>query len=1395
MPFYLRPGKTGAVRLGLLILSLGVASRCVCATEYTITTQSSPAAGGSVSGAGTYASGTQLHITATPNSGYYFLNYTGCLAGAPNPQVLYVKKSCKVVAEFGRVQKLPLLIASTGTRTPGPGAGELTINMRLTNAVGYGAAQASKITSITSISTVAGSGTVKVATKMPVSLGTITNGETGSANVTFDWPSTVIEVQLTVNFSATGYTGSTTLNVLYTNQIQHIVFFIKENRTFDNYFGQFPGANGATAGLTSTGATVPLLPAPDQEASDLCHYEQCALTGIDNGKMDMFDQMPAVSQDFPAPPNLRSYVQFSQSQIPNYWTYAGTFTLADNMFSSLWGPSFPNHLYTIAAQNAGVIDNPSSSKEYAWGCDAQPGTTVPVLSANLQTTSSVFPCFDFQTLGDRIDATQPSAITWKYYAPPIGESGFQWNAYDAVYHIRYGADWTLNFVNETQFISDALSGNLASVNWVVTPDDVSDHPPSSVCAGENDTVSRINAIMQGPQWGATAIFLTWDDFGGYYDHVPPPQIYTYGLGMRVPLIVISPFAKPNNISHTQYSFESMLSFAENIFGLPPLLSTDTLANNISDSFDFNQNPLPPLILQQRTCPAIVVNCPASSAQAGAFYSSTASATGGVAPYSFYTNQFTAGAPPNGLAPSVETGTMAGTPSAAGTFTYSLEAVDSTGAADAVKCQFQVAAASPVSLSCPSAPGEAGAPYASSFAAAGGVPPYTFSITQGTLPPGLSLNTATGAITGIPSAAGPFSFTVQVADSESPSATATVSCGIAIAAGPMLGCPVASGQVDTPYSSTLPVSGGSPPYAFSVATGALPSGLALNLSTGAITGVPTTAAAFPMTFQVLDSWGVSAMASCGVSIVASPTTNVLSGSPTPATFGQNATLSAQISPAPDAGNVTFYDGVTVLGSALAFTGTATLNTPMLEPGSHPLHAYYNGSANFTASTSATASLTVQSTAASTFLPAVAYTANGPATSLATADFNGDGIPDFAAGNNGISIFLGNGDGGFGAPINSASGTSPIALAAGDFNRDGHPDLAAVYAGMGVFILLGNGDGTLQSPVSYAAGTNPVALAVADFNGDGIADLAVANSGGVSILLGNGDGTFQTAVNYTAGANPASLAAGDFNGDGRADLAVANSGDGTVSILLGNGDGTFQPAIAYPAGNGPQSVATADLNGDGYADLVTANSGGNNVSVLLGNGDGTFQSAVTYATGMNPQYVAIADVNGDSIPDVISADAGDGTIGVLLGSAGGILQPEVGFAATSAPVALAVAGFNSDSRADIVIVGDSSVTAAILLGAQSTTGVTLTSSENPANVGDSVTFTATVTPASAYFGVPTGTMTFYDSGAPLGSAVALSGGAASFTISTLASGTHSITAAYSGDNWFAVGSSPVLLQTVE
>jgi phospholipase C len=376
-------------------------------------------------------------------------------------------------------------------------------------------------------------------------------------------------------------------------KINHIIFIIKENHSFDNYFGRFPGADGATAGLTSSGATVPLTEAPDQVYPDIAHDASNARAAVDGGRMDGFNREPGaltLGVD-------HAYTQMSQQDIPNYWSYASHFTLADHYFSTIMGPTFPNHLVTIAAQNGDVIGNPQHSHNH-WGCDAPAGTFVQLRSASGQ-TSTAFPCFDFTTLADRLNAAR---IPWRYYAPQAGQQGYIFSTFDAIRHIRYSGQWQTNVVPWTQFQSDVARGQLAPVTWLVTDTPESEHPPASSCLGENTTVSEVNAVMQSPFWKDTAIFVTWDDYGGFYDHVPPPSVNPWGLGPRVPLLAISPYARQGFIDHTTYSFASLLHLVELRFGLPALTALDAQATPPLGSFDFSAAPTAPLVQQPHSCP-------------------------------------------------------------------------------------------------------------------------------------------------------------------------------------------------------------------------------------------------------------------------------------------------------------------------------------------------------------------------------------------------------------------------------------------------------------------------------------------------------------------------------------------------------------------------------------------------------------------------------------------------------------------------------------------------------------------------------------------------------------------------------------------------------------------------
>ncbi len=386
--------------------------------------------------------------------------------------------------------------------------------------------------------------------------------------------------------------------------ISHIVFIIKENRSFDNMFGTFPGADGATTYPDPKGQIHPLNHQPDQIHNDIDHSHPGYVKAFDKGKLDKFSKLQGAIQNGVDEADS----QFYQSDIPNYWAYAKTFTLADKFFSTVSGPTFPNHLYTIAGEDANVDSLPSGgvSNPAEWGCDDVQGTTVQQLFPD-GSTQNVFPCFDFPTLADLLDSAK---ISWKYY---VNIQGSQLDTYDAIKHIRYGSDWTTHRSNWTNFINDASSGQLPAVSWLLMPYQYSDHVPHSICQGENQSVLEINAIMGNTSlWASTAIFLSWDDFGGFYDHVAPPVGQNNPLiqfGPRVPTIIISPYAKAGFVDSTFYSFPSQLRFAEKVLGLPTLSSIDPnsidgQANDMFGAFNFSQTPLPPLILKQRNCPPL-----------------------------------------------------------------------------------------------------------------------------------------------------------------------------------------------------------------------------------------------------------------------------------------------------------------------------------------------------------------------------------------------------------------------------------------------------------------------------------------------------------------------------------------------------------------------------------------------------------------------------------------------------------------------------------------------------------------------------------------------------------------------------------------------------------------------
>jgi phospholipase C len=245
------------------------------------------------------------------------------------------------------------------------------------------------------------------------------------------------------------------------------------------------------------------------------------------------------------------------------------------------------------------MNNPSLGG--AWGCDAPRKSTVKQLLPS-GAVRETFPCFDMKTITDVLDSRH---ITWRYYAPSLGQGGYIWSSLDAIRHVRRSPEWTSNVVSYTQFAHDAAAGTLPAVSWLVPFPRGSDHPPFSICGGENWTVDQINAVMSNAEeWQHTAIVVVWDDFGGFYDHVAPPAGPNRSMqyGPRVPALIISPYARHAFVDHSFYTLSSLLKFADSVLGLPALRGMDPKPGNLMNAFDFSQTPLPPLTLATRSCP-------------------------------------------------------------------------------------------------------------------------------------------------------------------------------------------------------------------------------------------------------------------------------------------------------------------------------------------------------------------------------------------------------------------------------------------------------------------------------------------------------------------------------------------------------------------------------------------------------------------------------------------------------------------------------------------------------------------------------------------------------------------------------------------------------------------------
>ncbi len=423
--------------------------------------------------------------------------------------------------------------------------------------------------------------------------------------------------------------------------INHFIYIIQENISYDHYFGTYPGGNGIPVGTR-----LPERPGGPPEIApfhlhqtfiprDLNHSWQAAHAAWDDGKMDGFlwaewpmalryywhnpppqpdpalvhpKELPpaqpgtqgdnrrrgprqgeeeavrggqvqggrsATEPVGPTPDWVRNTVSYYDwHEVPNYWEYARRFTLCDNFFSSLAGPSEPNHLYSVAAQSGGLVNNPPRSLA------GQDGV------------------YTFPTLAEFLES---SGVSWKYYdEKPNPHKHSLWNPMPGFKQFQDNPRLMDRVVNLREFFTDLQTAKLPQVCWIVPTAPDSEHPPADSARGMWHVTELVNAVMQSRYWKDTAIIVTWDDYGGFYDHVPPPQMDRFGYGPRVPALVISPYSRAGRVCHTAYDFTSPLKLMEVRFGLRPLTERDGQAAAMLECFDFAQKPLKPDIITKDT---------------------------------------------------------------------------------------------------------------------------------------------------------------------------------------------------------------------------------------------------------------------------------------------------------------------------------------------------------------------------------------------------------------------------------------------------------------------------------------------------------------------------------------------------------------------------------------------------------------------------------------------------------------------------------------------------------------------------------------------------------------------------------------------------------------------------
>jgi phospholipase C len=442
------------------------------------------------------------------------------------------------------------------------------------------------------------------------------------------------------------------------HKIQHVVVIMQENRSFDSYFGTFPGADGIPM---ANGQPTVCSPDPDtgtcvypvHDPNDINgggpHNAEDAQADVDGGKMDGFvaqqragiahrDEPGAPCQVNPNNPNCAGGEDISvmgwhdAREIPNYWRYAQEYVLDDRMFEPNTSWSLPAHLFMVSGWSAKCgSDDPSSCQNSVQQVDQpQPGDHYNVVPAKNQVPKGATYAWT-----DLTHVMHDNKVSWGYYVVAGDEPDCEddasiscvpgqqdektpsiWNPLP--YFTTVQDDKQLGNIQSIEKFYDAADkGKLPNVSWVVPSNPVSEHPPQSIHDGQAYVTSLINAIMRGPDWDSTAIFLAWDDWGGFYDHVTPPVVDVNGYGLRVPAMVISPYAKRGYIDHQTLSFDAYLKFIEDDFmngkridpatdgrpdPRPTVRENVPVLGDLTAAFDFNQAPRPPMMLPVRPPP-------------------------------------------------------------------------------------------------------------------------------------------------------------------------------------------------------------------------------------------------------------------------------------------------------------------------------------------------------------------------------------------------------------------------------------------------------------------------------------------------------------------------------------------------------------------------------------------------------------------------------------------------------------------------------------------------------------------------------------------------------------------------------------------------------------------------